>query len=402
MKQYLNSCTLYILLWALYYLQGTLYASGSAISQGILAVLMVWSIFIAIKVNIEYKMPAFLKVLNIFIVVMTTYGIVLMIGNEPLYLENVLMEKVSKSNFLKSIYMSLLPIYVMFYYSDKGSLSQNVIRLFSLIWLVIVILLFVRGQREAELLALHLGKTGDVEITNNAAYDLLYLFPLILFWRKTPLLQYIVAFVIFAFIVAGMKRGAILIGVVCLLWFIYQTIQNTRGFRKISIIILTFFLIYIGVNYIENLYETSPYFKHRIEQTLEGNTSGRDFIYLSLWNHFQNDMSLIHFLFGNGASATIKVFGQYAHNDWLELLINQGLLGASIYAFCFITLLYTIYISRMNEEVFSLLVMIFVIMFASSLFSMSYSSLGLPIAIGLGYCLCYINKIRNININDCI
>lgn len=386
-KKYINSCTFYIILWALYYLQGTLYASGSIISQSILAVVLLWSVFLTIKVNIEYKLPLFLKVLNIFVITLSLYGIILIMGNEPLYMDNILSSRVSKLDFLKTLYMSLLPIYVMYYYFMRGCLSESFLRAFFLLWLIIVFFSYIRWQREAELKAFQLGKTGDIEVTNNIAYDFLHLFPLLFLWNRKPLFQYLFAAVIFAFIMAGMKRGAILVGAVCLIWFLYKVFVNAKGKGKILILLCTMLLIYVGANYVMNLYETSPYFKYRIEQTLEGNSSNRDVIYSSLWNIYNSDPSLLHFLFGNGACATLKVFGQYAHNDWLELLINQGLLGAVLYAASFATLLYTIYKNKNNKDVYSILAMIFVIMFASSLFSMSYASLGLPIAVGLGYCL---------------
>ena len=386
-KKYINSCTFYIILWALYYLQGTLYASGSAISQGILAVLLLWSIFLTLKVNVDYKLPIFFKALNIFVITLSFYGIILIMGNESLYMDNILSSRVSKLDFLKTLYMSLLPIYVMFHYVKRNILTDSLIRLFLVFWLLITIFLYIRVQQEFQIKMVELGHNEDREMTNNIAYDFLHLFPLLFLWNRKPLFQYLFAAFIFAFIMSGMKRGAILIGAVCLIWFLYRALVNAKGKGKILIPLCTIALFFVVVNYVMNLYETSPYFKYRIEQTLGGNSSGRDVIFSSLWNIYNSDPSLLHFLFGNGACATLKVFGQYAHNDWLELLINQGLLGAVLYAAYFATLLYTIYKNKNNKDVYSILAMIFVIMFASSLFSMSYASLGLPIAVGLGYCL---------------
>lgn len=275
----------------------------------------------------------------------------------------------------------------MFHYVKRNILTDSLIRLFLVFWLIITIFLYIRVQLEFQTKMVELGHNEDREMTNNIAYDFLHLFPLLFLWNRKPLFQYLFAAVMFAFIMAGMKRGAILIGAVCLIWFLYRVFVNAKGKGKILILLCTMLLIYVGANYVMNLYETSPYFKYRIEQTLEGNSSNRDVIYSSLWNIYNSDSSLLHFLFGNGASATLRVFGAYAHNDWLELLINQGLLGAVLYAVYFAALLYTIYKNKNNKDVYSILAMIFVIMFVSSLFSMSYASLGLPIAVGLGYCL---------------
>lgn len=75
----------------------------------------------------------------------------------------------------------------------------------------------------------------------------------------------------------------------------------------------------------------SDYFNHRIEQTLEGDSSNRDVIYGGLIIHFLDETNALKLFLGNGAQATLKIHGGFAHNDWLELLINNGIIGALIY-----------------------------------------------------------------------
>ncbi len=387
MKQYINQCSVYILLWGIYYLQGTLYPTGGVISQGVLAFIMLMSIYYFVRVNIAYKLPSFLKVLNLFLAIMTIYGVVFMFDPTPIVFDNILSQKVNKLEYLKTLYMSLLPIYAMFYFVKKNILTESFIRIFTLFWLFIKIVGYIRYEQELQLLLLENGYADDVEITNNIAYEFVYLFPLLFLWGRKPLFQYMFTAVIFAFILSGMKRGAIIIGAVCLIWFLYMSIINSRGRQRSVIVFSTIILLAVGAYYVMDLYEASPYFQYRVKETLEGHSSGRDVIYSSLWQHYVDDMSLQHFLLGNGVFYTVNIAGNFAHNDWLELLINQGLLGVVIYVAYFITLLRSVYLSRKNNMTYGILSMIFVIMLASSIFSMSYSSLGLPIAVGLGYCL---------------
>lgn len=383
---------LYIFLWGLYYLQGTLYASGSIISQGILALLLCISLFYCYKVNVTYKLPFFFKVLNLFIITLSVYGILYAIDSEYILIENIFTQKLNKIEYLKTLYMSLLPIYAFFYFSKEQVLTPSDIRKISLFWLVVIIFSYIRRYNEMQALMIEDGFSEDVEITNNIAYDFLALFPLLFFWTRKPLVQYLLTFVLIVFIFSGMKRGAILIGVVCFIWFLYRMFKTSRGKGRAGIVLISLIILAVGISFVINLYETSPYFQLRVEQTLEGQSSGRDTIYLSLWNYYKADFSLMRFLFGNGANYSIVVAGNYAHNDWLELLINQGLLGIVLYAILFLSLVAFMLKNRNNNN-FAILSMVFIIMFAMTLFSMLYANLKLPLAVAIGYCLAQDNKI---------
>ena len=121
-----------------------------------------------------------------------------------------------------------------------------------------------------------------------------------------------------------------------------------------------------------------------------GNSSGRDTLYARLWNYYRQETTLGQFFFGNGAMSTVRLVGNYAHNDWLELLICQGLLGAGIYALYFMTLFMQFLSFRRKDSVcYNILGMLLLIMFVSSVFSMSYNSLSLSVTICLGYCLAH-------------
>ena len=384
MKKYLNICNIYILLWCIYYLQGIVYASGSIISQMILLLLMLISGYYFIEVNISYRIPSFLKVLNVFIGVMTIYGIFLILDPTPIYYSFTLSEQAGKIDFLKSLYISLLPIYSMYAFTKQGILKIESIQALTLVLIISTTLSYFRAEQEAIRKAIEIGSTRE-EFTNNTGYDFLSILPLVFFWNKKPILQYALLAFIFTFIVMGMKRGAIMIGLVCLIWFIYRTYKSSKSNRSL-IIFITSIAIICGVTYIIDFYNNSEYFQYRIEQTLEGNSSGRDDIYGSLWQYYINQDSLMHILFGNGAIQTVKIAGNYAHNDWLELLICQGLLGAVIYLAYFMSLYKSFKNSRNNALLYNILGMCLFIMFASSLFSMSYNSLSLSITLCLGYC----------------
>lgn len=386
-KKYFNSCTLYILLWVLYSLQGTLYASGSIISQGLLAIIMLLSFYYVFIVNTQYKvLPGFLRILNVFLLMLTAYGVVLMLSGTTIYVDFVLSGATSKISFLKTAYMSLLPIYAFYHFGKTKLLTGDIIRLLSLFLLIVTTISFIRNQNEMLAEALMDGSSRE-EFTNNIAYNFLGLLPLAFFWHKKPLIQYLFAAYIFIFIIAGMKRGAILIGAVCFVWFIYRTWKVAHGKQRALITVLTILIAIVGAKYIADFYAASEYFQYRMKQTAEGESSGRNEIYSTLWNHFINETSFLKILFGNGALQTITIAGLLAHNDWLEILTCHGVIGVFIYILYFIALIKHWLRSKTDNLVYNILGMTIIIMFASALFSMSYNSLSLAVTICLGYCL---------------
>lgn len=385
MKKYLNICNIYILLWCIYYLQGIAYASGGMISKLILLIIILISAYYFIDVNIKYITPSFIKILNIFIGLSTIYGFLLFIDQTPLFLNSILSAKIGKFEYLKAIYMSMMPIYPMYAFTKQNLLKKETIQTLTIILLISTTLSYFRAEQEAIRKAIEIGSTRE-EFTNNTGYDFLSILPLVFFWNKKPILQYILLAYIFTFIVMGMKRGAIIIGLVCLIWFLYRTYKTAGKRNKRIITILTLLIVIIGSVYIIDFYNNSEYFQSRIEQTLEGDSSGRDNIYGNIWEYFINQDSLLNVLLGNGAMHTIRIAGNFAHNDWLELLICQGLLGIIIYLAYFMSLYKSFKNSRNYVLLYNILGTCLFIMFASSMFSMSYNSLSLSITLCLGYC----------------
>lgn len=111
---------------------------------------------------------------------------------------------------------------------------------------------------------------------------------------------------------------------------------------------------------------------------IEGDSSGRDEIYANIFNAWYNNNSVIHFLFGFGfaGSTALSGVGLLAHNDWLELLSNFGLLGVSIYLYFFYAGYSSIKNQTWNDNRKIIMFTILSIWFLTSLFSMGYTSDG--------------------------
>ena len=387
-KQIFKPVNIYFALWCLYRLQGPLYPSGSVIAKFILMLLLVWSIMIMFKVIMHRGgLPSYLRALSVFLLMTTLYGLMLILSGQELYITEDVYIKTSNFDYLKNIYSSLLPVFVFFEYSTRGEMTMRNVVIFTVVLLVINILSFFYDRSQAMILAIQSGRHVD-GFTLNIGYKFLSLFPLILLCRKRPLNQYLLTIITLFFVILCMKRGAILIALICFPLLIISTMKTAKGRQRLFITILSVFSLLVATYIVINLLSTNVYFAHRIEQTLEGDSSNRDKIYFTFLNHFFSETNAFRFLLGNGANATLEIGMNYAHNDWLEIAINNGLLGIVIYIWYYIALLLDYFkTKKYNKHYGDVIMMVFIIMLASSLFSMSYSSMDRELSIVLGFVL---------------
>ena len=158
---------------------------------------------------------------------------------------------------------------------------------------------------------------------------------------------------------------------------------------RTKVLIFSAIIVIAGVYIVGYMMETSDYFMARIAQTEEGGSSGRDAIYEHFWNHFKNETDNVKFIFGNGANATLGIYINYAHNDWLEIAINQGVLGLVAYAFYWLCFLKTIWKTKHNKTARLVLSLCFISFFVMTIFSMSYTEYSMMACTTFGYCLAH-------------
>lgn len=389
MAKKINICNIYIFLCCLYNLQGILYPSGSFISQSILGIIIIISCYYFTYLNLKYKVNYFFKALNYLLAMFTLYGIILLLNRNEIIIMSDSWRIVPNYYYLKNIYFSLLPIYAFFIFSKKGFLPERKMQKLTFLFLLIVFLNYLRFHNEAILRADLAGYSIE-EVTNNIGYEFLALLPFVFLFDKKHYIKFLLLIFLVVFILMCMKRGAIMISSIVCLWIFYISYRNALKKQKIFLILLFLLFITSIIYYINYMLISSDYFNERIESTLAGDASAREDYYPQLINYIFYGTSFFQFLFGAGAYATIDVIGNLAHNDWLEIAVNQGLLGVFIYLFFWISFYKTVNSLKGNykdHNCYAMLVSIFIIVFLKTLFSMSYGSMSLYTAIGLGYCL---------------
>lgn len=371
---------IYTLLWSIYFLQGTVFSHyGGGMAQMILVTLLLFSIYCFFYVNINYNINFYLKALNYLILMFSVYGVIRIFRGESIILEHNLNE-VIPFYYLKNIYISLLPIYVYYLLAKIGVLNKRYLQIYLLLFLFLVSLSYIENYMNASKSA------ESEEITNNMGIRFMTLIPMLFFLEKRRLLQYAALVYILTFVVMGMKRGAILLAVVLTIYFLYNSLKEASQKEKLYLLLLSIVAIVLICMVVTDLMDNSAYFNRRVQQTLEGNSSGRDYIYATLWYAFLENGSLFHCLLGFGAHSTISIAGNSAHNDWLELLINNGLLGIVLYAWY-----WRKFASLKNiieeENTRCTTVAYCITFFMLTLYSMSYNNMDIFSTMGLGYCV---------------
>lgn len=176
------------------------------------------------------------------------------------------------------------------------------------------------------------------ENSYGGGYMILVALPVLLYFfrEKTLHTQVTITIMLFLLVLSSMKRGDIIACILAILVYYYIKIKTTGkiDFRIILAILFTALIGFFAFNY---FLATNELFAWRFEQTVEGNSSGRDDIYSSLWNYFLEapiDVKLL----GGGFDATLKIAGTRAHSDILEVLSCEGIVGLAIYVGAFVSL----------------------------------------------------------------
>ena len=381
----LNRCDWFIVAWVLYYLQGIVYPEGGVISLALLGVNLIISAICAVKIWHWKDNPIYFRGFNLLMLMFTIYGFAHILLNPSMVHFAFSGKTLQSYNYIKGIYLSLLSIYPFYYYARKGYLTKERLMRWGIVFLVSVALSYFRMQQEA-LQALAERGSSREEITNNSGYLFLSCIPLLVLDRSKPMLQFAALAFVMAFVVMGMKRGAIAIGAVVSAYFMLQTIKNSRGNKRFLFVFLSFAICVGAVYFFIYQMTTSEYMIQRIQATLEGNSSGRDSLYSFFWTYFTERADALQYLIGRGANGTLEIYYNYAHNDWLEIAVNQGLLGVIVYVVywsCF----YKTWKRASNVDAKTILAITLLIFFAKTLFSMSYGDMTYVCTSVLGYAL---------------
>lgn len=265
-------------------------------------------------------------------------------------------------DILRNICIYCMSLFIGYYCASKKAVEEKYIVLLAAIFVICAI-----GEYYTNMLLLSHKKGGA---TNNSGYLFVNILPYIpIVYRCNKRLSYIILLISIALIIGSAKRGAILCLFVCFFiigWYYikYNKISATKIilFAFVSILILCIcYWFYLQNDYL-------------IARMSNSQKETRDIAYYMLLDYWlQND--LYHQIFGNGMSYSVVIWGNYAHNDWLELLSSNGIIGVLLYFYIFIAMFKILryknldYIDKISVS------LIIVTSLCRSLYSMNYTAL---------------------------
>lgn len=396
-RKYINSCNIYLFLFLLNQYRMYFFDSGSSLSQIVSALGLICYVYYFVYVNWKYKLSSFFLFLNIFLLMITIYGVMHLVSGEKFYITENDILLVNNRNYMFNVFHSLLPIYAFYYFSRRGKITKG-----NMLWIIILLIslntiAYWMNYQKRLIEAVILGIERD-EFTSNIGYLFLSVIPLLFFLNDRKNIQYVFLVYILYYVLVSMKRGAILIGAISVIYFFLVRLKNSSKRERYVIIFLTLMIIFVGFNFIQSFYISSEYFQMRLESTLSGSASNRQYFYPKLLDYFLYQTSVAQFFLGSGADYTIRVIGNYAHNDWLEIAVNNGLLGVILYFTLFVALVknYKTRNIAVPNYVQNALFVVILIIVLKTLFSMSYASFDVGIPICLGYCLACLSMRKSI------
>lgn len=278
-----------------------------------------WFAFVTFTEKNAFKVNTFAIILLVFYVINAVSFYI-----SPKHVESFFVE-VDTLIIFKSITIALFSYFPFYYYAKHGYIDTNNIKGF-------VILLFITSI--FNLLYGNFVQTQErMEEHNvlNQAYLLVQLIPLFfIFCRGRQL--YLLFALAGILILWGSKRGAILCFLVdTLVLFIYM-LKEEAWVKKYSgvALVLIVILVAVGTYYVLG----NEFLQERLLTTgSEDDKSGaiRSERYLMLYTVFFNFSDTMQILFGHGFAQTVTYGEGLAHQDWAELIIDNGLLGLISY-----------------------------------------------------------------------
>lgn len=318
----------------------------------------------------RYRLPVYFKGLFVFVFTLVIYGIYLiLIGPDIFWQANSqFLRKYLYILWLVPAMLSVVPVYV---FTCMGLIGEREMKILFLLFLACGIYAYYGGL-EQQIIHATLMQKEEIEYTVTSVYQLLSLLPLVILFKKKQILQFIFLGVIFVYLVLSAKRGPIILGGISATLLIMSSFTGSSLGKKVSMAFTTIaflVIIYLFVNY---QMESNSYLALRVQQTLEGYSSGREEYAQNVLDFYHNSTSILQMLFGIGAQGTLSANVSFAHNDWIAILLEQGIFGFCLYALYWIGFVFTWIKSSVNFDAFVVIGLLIMIGLGKTMFSMYY------------------------------
>ena len=291
-------------------------------------------------------------------------------------------------NLIKTYALANFIFFPVYYLSKKNIITTYHLKFVFLFGFIFLVFEYFKNAQ-----ALYMARLIDsYDNVNNSGYNLLCILPM-LFFYKNKFFKYICFALIAYLIVSSYKRGAIITFTVSCIPIFTLFVTEIKESKTSKFTYFIIFAVLIGsfANNIIEFISENDYLIERFQSISEGNSSGRDRLVTKALSVYFEEDSLLRYLFGAGLASTFYFAGNYAHNDWVETLVNQGLFGFV----CLIVFYYSIFKIYRKEQASPykhIMFMTFIILFLRTVFSMSFAN---PYSTFLIICVAFISGKQN-------
>lgn len=366
---------LIIILFFVYFLQGIIYSTGNIISISCISIIIAIEFGCTLWLFLQgEKNTPIILMQTLFFILLITFLV------SPFTVWGTAYEaigEISTQSQFKASACFILMYPTTYLLCKKQKIKIKYYTMFSIGLLILSILQFIYYQITMQT---HLNSDGD--ITNNGAYWFVCLLPFLpIILERRPFITLILFLISIFFIITGAKRGAIVCLCIASLFSLFFYLRHrTISFHQIIILTLSLLSIIAFALY---LYSTNEYLQMRFQTTNEAGIGTRGIAYKYLLTHWQTDDNLFTSFLGHGTAQTVAVWGNFAHNDWLELLIDNGIIGVILYACLFLSLFMQIYRSSIPFSERWAAYLCLIIWGLKSSFSMGYTEISSSLLLGL-------------------
>ena len=350
----------------LYFTQGWLFDHGSIVSQVLVGIWLLIDLVYLFRYFLQKKFdPVGIAIILFWAINAISW----MVSPKTVSGYDSEYHFIATYSVFKNISVTLLTYFPFRSFFDSPRFDKKYIESFSLLsFISLLILFFTTGQDSIVI-------SGSEEVTNNGAYYLASIVPLLgIFFNKRITIVFFT--IVMVLVLLGAKRGAIVCVGIELVFYLYFLFKKSNSYKNPLKILGLLIIFSVFVYLIISTFNGNDYLQYRYNQTVSGDSSLRDEIYASAIEIF-SEGNAFELLFGHGMCACISDIGMYAHQDWLELLVDNGIVGTLLYLVFFICL-YNQYRAKKKvmtyEERFIFLSAFFCLLLRSS-FSMGYTSI---------------------------
>ena len=291
----------------------SLFRNETTVSNSIQIFLLTLSTLIYAFTNRKYIVNKDIKSFKRFIIIICIFSIissiVYPIGARIIYL------------------LMFLPLLILFFtYISTSTIPERILNIS--FFILFIYLVYAYSQDYARILTFGLIE----DVATNASYFILYLLPLILAMNKNWLS--IIAIIITAVVVISSSKrgGTIALGLGFISFFITKFVlikERKLNFSLLLGLCIISILIIYGGSYLQE----SVIFE-RLENIQDDEGSGRIEIYQNVTPLIYNSAP-IPLIFGHGWNAVSRDMGVSAHNDFLEVLYDFGIISFILYLMCY-------------------------------------------------------------------